>query len=153
LEEIFNDFGYTLKRAEVQTDENGEKLTEVKTNDDFSLLNRDDYEMAMKKLDEFKANYMRSAEATLKKVNTNISAKHIVEDVERVNNILNVLKRDAEEDVVVTGQEVVPTEIDEKIKENQANSGIGDKYEEQRKKDLDEKIKRLQAPYCAVFAK
>ena len=110
-------------------------------------------ERFMKKLDEFKANYMRSAEATLKKVNNNISAKHIVEDVERVNNILNVLKRDAEEDVVVTGQEVVPTEIDEKIKENQANSGIGDKYEEQRKKDLDEKIKRLQAPYCAVFTK
>ena len=153
LEEIFNDFGYTLKRAEDTTDENGEKMQEVKTNDDFSLLNRDDYEMAMKKLDEFKANYMRSAEAALKKVNTNISAKHIVEDVERVNNILNVLKRDAEEDVVVTGQEVVPTEIDEKIKENKANSGIGDKYEEQRKKDLDEKIKRLQAPYCAVFAK
>lgn len=152
LEDIFNAFGYTL-RGITQTEDGKEVQQMDDVSEDFSLLNPDDYRKAMEMLEGFKTSYMRKAEALLKSVpiEREKATEYVRNEYDKVENVLKVLDYDKDADVLVSGTEAVPDDLEESIKQNKANDGIGEKYEEQRKKDLQDKIDKLVAPYCAVF--
>ncbi|MBR1904096.1 MAG: hypothetical protein IJ824_02840, partial [Alphaproteobacteria bacterium] len=153
LEEIFNAFGYTL-RGVAQT-EDGKEVEQVNgIGEDFSLLNQSDYKLALDTLESFKENYMRSSESALKTVpvEKDKATEHVKGEYDKVDHTLKVLKKDVDEDVLISGDEDLE-DLQEKIKEGKANQDIGDEYEKKRKEDLEDKIKRLPAPYCSVYLK
>lgn len=153
LEEIFNAFGYTLKGV-AQT-EDGKEVEQVDgIGENFSLLNQSDYKLALDTLESFKENYMRSSESALKTVpvEKDKATEHVKGEYDKVDHTLKVLKKDVDEDVLISGDEDLE-DLQEKIKEGKANQDIGDEYEKKRKEDLEDKIKRLPAPYCSVYLK
>jgi hypothetical protein len=80
------------------------------------------------------------------------ATEHVKGEYDKVDHTLKVLKKDVDEDVLISGDEDLE-DLQEKIKEGKANQDIGDEYEKKRKEDLEDKIKRLPAPYCSVYLK
>lgn len=113
--------------------------------EDFDLTNQSDYDEIGKVLLDQKKAYMRSVQNGLQGIHP--TTDNLQGKVKKVNHTLDVLNKDAQTVVAVTGEEDID-ELEERIRNKQADSSLTDEYTTEADKT---KVTDLMYPYCAVY--
>lgn len=133
LQDIFNEFGDTIS-------------------EDFDLADENDYSLAEDSLEGYKVAFVRQTKEKLDKIRSLQTMDDIQEATDRLENKINLLELDEDEVTEISGSESI-AELDFKIKQAKANNGIADEYNKKGAEEFEKQIRRLQKPYCAVYAK
>lgn len=129
LEAIFNKLGYSLS-------------------DDFDLMNPSDYKKAEEKLKEYKTGNL----TRLKELTNSINGKSeiVIENKKKLLHGIEVLEKDNEEKTQITAEDDLD-ELEEKIKNSEADKEVMDVYEKAGNLAMSNAISKLREPYCAVY--
>ena len=147
----------TMKKIENQITEIREKLEEVVTvglfemSEDFNLLNEDDYNQAAQALDDEKKEYMDIALQKLKSLPQNAGQSQNVRDKhDKIMHQIAILEADSEEVVAIRGDEELD-ELEEKIKNRQADSQVAEKFAQAKDAEEERQRAHYRHPYCASY--
>ena len=147
----------TQEKVQKQIDDINGKISEVfiaadyQMSDDFNLLNQDDYDTAAKLMDDQKTLYMDLANQKLRTVpQGNGVSQNVRDKYQRLLHKLQVLQKDSDEIVTVTGKEEFD-ELEEKIKTQLADKSVSEKYKEKDAEEEERQKKHIQAPFCASY--
>ena len=133
IKEIFNEFGDTIS-------------------DDFDLSEEDDYDLAAASLDGYKLAYVRQSLEKLEQVRKLKTVESIHEGADKVRHQIELLLFDEDEMVEIDGSEDM-TELENSIKQNEANMAITDAYAAAAAEAFERQLRQMQKPYCAVYTK
>ena len=117
--------------------------------EDFNLLNNDDYAAAERVLDNKKEEAMQKVISELDNVNG--KTESIKNKFEQITHTLEVMITDADEVVHISGDEDL-NELSEKIKTQNANSSVEDKYGKEGDEEFERQREQLRPPYCPVYS-
>ena len=129
LQRMFNELGYALP-------------------EDFDLTQDENFKEAQNKIDDYKNNYIRHAQSELAKIK--LTTEKVQNDVSAVRHEIAVMQKDENEKVVISGDEDL-NELDEKIKNAEANQALNDEYQKKAQEEMMRQIETIPAPYCAVY--
>ncbi len=129
LEAIFNKLGYSLS-------------------DDFDLMNPSDYKKAEEKLKEYKAGNLTRLKELTNSING--TSEIVVTNKNKLLHGIEVLEKDNEEKTQITAEEDLD-ELEEKIKNAEADKEVMDVYEKTGASAMSNAISKLREPYCAVY--
>lgn len=147
----------SMKKIEKQISEIRDKLRDVISvgsfvmSDDFNLLNSDDYNQAAQVLDAEKKEYMDVALQKLNSLPQNAGQSQSVRDkYDKLLHTIAILQADAEEIVTLKGDEELD-ELEEKIKNQQADTQVEDKFNAAKKAEDERQKAHYRHPYCASY--
>ncbi len=140
LNTLFTEAGYELKNVfDTADDDYSEK---------FDLTIPDDYQKAEKTLENIKSGAIKEA---TEKIDTVQNENGVLDTkLEDVNHQIEVLEKDADEVVQITGTEDLD-DLEEQIKTEEANRSVVKVYEDAEAEEMDAQSDKSQAPYCAVY--
>ncbi|MBR6355458.1 MAG: hypothetical protein IKR92_01260 [Alphaproteobacteria bacterium] len=147
----------SMEKIKKQIDEISGKLNDVFSaanyaiSDDFNLLNESDYETAAKIMDEQKELYLDLATQKLDNIPDNkIKSQNIRDKKDKLLHKRALLQYDSEEVVTINGSEEID-ELEDKIKNQQADRTVNEKYKEKEDEELERQKKHKRMPYCAFY--
>ena len=119
--------------------------------EEFDLLNDDDYNQAAQALDEEKKEYMDVALQKLQSLPQGAGqSKNVRDKHDRLMHEIAVLQADSEEVVTLKGDEELD-ELEEKIKNSQADMAVEEKFAEATEAEEERQRARYRHPYCASY--
>ena len=116
--------------------------------DDIDLTNDADFKEAGDKLDAYKGGFITRAEGELAKLN--VKTEKVQDDIDAVKHEIAVMKKDRDEKVVISGDEDLD-ELDEKIKNYEANQALNQEYQKKVAEEMARQISAIPAPYCSSY--
>lgn len=142
-----------LLKAENQVDGVYENLkdafygTGLVLDQDFDLLNEDDYKTASDKLKEQKDVYLNKALADIGNMKT--KTESAAESVKQLKNTVLLLQTDSEEIVHINGTETAD-QLREKMETQKADNALEAKYDKMGDEAHERRLRNLLPPYCNV---
>lgn len=118
--------------------------------DDFDLSNPEDYQQARDTLDAQKNNQINAAQNMLQTLTS--PENDVVKDRRTgVENMINALIKDENELINLSEDTVPDSTFDERLKTEEANKAIADKYQAEADKAFEDALNSFPAPYCAAY--
>lgn len=140
LEDRVGDIRQSLSSTFIEAD--------YQMNEDFSLLEQEDYDKAAEVLNSQKEIYLNLAKNALKNIQG--KTKYIAKKVAEIQHKIEVLEKDADEVVQISGDEDLD-ELDSHILTQNADAAIAGEYDKAAEEEFSAQLEKMSRPLCVSY--
>ncbi len=115
---------------------------------DFDLTKIDDYNLAVKYLEDYKEKNLQEAKNRIDLIA--VTTDNLINKKSKLSHQVKLFEKDSDEAVFLNGDDDLD-ELEEKIKTSNADAAITNEYQEAGSEEFAKKLEELKAPYCAAY--